>query len=179
MKAGCPDRLSSIRIFQIIAPAVIPPTVKSIVEREASYSERSGQSLMEALLEGELDSGQRVIATNDGFVVLSPWAAAQPYETWIVPRARTAFFNEVPDGPLEQFAAILRDTLRRIDGVLDRPDYNLVIHNGPKWHKSQAHHCWFAQVSPRTALPAGYELATDMFINSTTPEETAAALRKV
>lgn len=165
--------------FQIIAPAVIPPTVKSMVEREAAYAERNGRPLMEALLEDELDSGQRVIAANDAFVVLSPWASAQPYETWIVPRAQTAFFNEVPDGLIEQFAALVRDTLRRVDRVLDRPDYNLVIHNGPKWHKSQSHHCWFAQVSPRTALPAGYELATNMFINSTTPEEAAVALRNV
>ena len=163
--------------FQIIAPAVIPPFVKTMVERQASYAAERGRPLFEALLEQELEAGLRIVASNDEFVTLTPWASASPYEMWILPREQAAFFQDLPDGHIPLFTAGLQDALQRLDRLLDNPDYNLVIHTGPKWRKSKEAHRWFAQIAPRTSLSAGFELGTNMYINAVGPETAAAALR--
>lgn len=165
--------------FQILATSVIPPSAKTMVERQESFDRERGRPLMAALLEEELESGRRIVATNDEFAALCPWASQASYETWIVPRDASAFFSELPDRHVGLFAALLRDVLGRIHRRLDGPDYNVVIHGGPKWVKAEAHHRWFVRITPRGATrTAGYELGTGVYINPTLPEDAAAALRE-
>lgn len=164
--------------FQIIAPGVIPPSIKRLVNRQESYESERGRPLFAALLEEELEAGTRVIAANDEFVTLAPWASAWPYESWIIPREHTAFFHDTPEGHLGLLATSLQGILQRLDHLLAGPDFNLVIHTGPKWHKAERYHRWFIRIVPRVNRLAGFELATGMFINTVAPEAAAAALRE-
>jgi UDPglucose--hexose-1-phosphate uridylyltransferase len=63
--------------------------------------------------------------------------------------------------------------------VLDDPAYNLVIHAGPAndpdapdWYR------WHIAIYPRVTTFGGLEIATGVAVNSTTPEDTAPALRR-
>ena len=38
---------------------------------------------------------------------------------------------------------------------------------------------WYVTVIPRVSQPAGFELGSGMFINTTLPEESAAFLRSI
>jgi UDPglucose--hexose-1-phosphate uridylyltransferase len=165
--------------FQIIAPAVIPSAVKLMIEREADYAEKNGRPLFEALLQEELAAGERIVATNAEFVSLAPWASPLPFSLWIVPREHPAMFGDLPDNHVSLLAAILGESLLRLHQLLDDPDYHLVIHSSPKWSRGQEVHRWFVEITPRTTTPAGFEFGTGMYINHTTPEQAAIALREI
>jgi UDPglucose--hexose-1-phosphate uridylyltransferase len=165
--------------FQIIAPAVIPPVVKAMIDRQAAYARESGRALFDALLEEELAAGERIVTTNDAFVALAPWASQLPYELWIVPREQAASFGDLPEDRVAPFAAILHDALLRMVRLLDDPSYHLVIHSSPKWQRGLEVHRWFVQITPRMTTPAGFEFGTHMLINQTPPEQAAIALREV
>jgi len=165
--------------LQIIATAVVPPAAGFMVDRQEVYAKEAGRPYFEAVLAEELPSGRRVVAMNEEFVTLTPWASQVPYEMWIVPRRQMSGFGELPDGQLERFAIVLRDALYRLHQGLNDPDYNFVIHSAPKGQRAQQHHRWFVQIAPRVTTPAGFELGTGMYINTVPPEEAAATLRDV
>ncbi|MBN2560337.1 MAG: DUF4931 domain-containing protein [Phycisphaerae bacterium] len=165
--------------FQIIASAVIPPAVKTMIERQASYTQETGRPMFDVLLEEELAAGERIVATNDEFVALAPWASPLPYSLWLIPREHTSTFGDLPDNHTALFATILRDVLLRLRQLLTDPAYHLVIHSSPKWQRGREVHRWFAQVTPRVTTPAGFEVGTGMCINEVPPEVAALALREV
>ena len=164
--------------FQIIATSLIPSGLKKTIERAEGFSRERQTPLMRSMLDEELAAGTRIISTNDEFVTLAPWASAWSHEMWIVPREQAPFFHRMADGHVPLFTAAVTDALRRLNRVLDRPDFNLVIQNGPKWQKTEQHHCWYARIVPRTHRMAGFELGSGIHINSTPPETAAAALRE-
>jgi UDPglucose--hexose-1-phosphate uridylyltransferase len=164
--------------FQIIATAIVPHFAGLMVERQEGYMKENGRPLFDALLEEEAACGERIVAADEHFVTLAPWASQVPYEMWIVPRRPMASFADLPDDQTATFAAALQQALHRLYLRLDDPDYNLVIHNSPKGERAQRHHHWFVQVLPRFTTPAGFEWGTGVYINHVPPEEAARSLRE-
>lgn len=48
-----------------------------------------------------------------------------------MPRRHTHSALELTDVEMRDFASILSTVMKQLDGALDSPDYNLVVHNGP------------------------------------------------
>jgi UDPglucose--hexose-1-phosphate uridylyltransferase len=76
-------------------------------------------------------------------------------------------------------ARVLKETLGRLAIALNRPSYNFAIHTAPAdEHNVHAYH-WHMEVYPRVTTPGGFELGSDIYINTVAPEEAAACLRDV
>jgi UDPglucose--hexose-1-phosphate uridylyltransferase len=123
-------------------------------------------------------AGARVIASDEHFVAIAPWASRGPFECWIIPRDHRADFGLVGEPVAGELGEFLRAVLWRIASELDDPDLNWYIHSLPNagGEDSAAYH-WHLEIRPRVAEIAGFELSSGIFVNTVAPEDAAAALR--
>ena len=142
------------------------------------YFDQTGDCLYCVLLKRELDSGHRVVAMNDDFVALMPYASRTPFETWIMPRHHFSSFAVHPREHLRTLAELLKATLRKLNCALGNPDFNLTIDSVARGDELKSYFLWHLRILPRLAIPAGFELGSGMSINTALPEDAAAFLRQ-
>ncbi|MFO0974185.1 MAG: galactose-1-phosphate uridylyltransferase [Phycisphaerae bacterium] len=163
--------------MQLLATAVVPPAVHARLDRLEAFTKEHGCSLFDVLLEEELAGGRRIIAANDEFVALAPWASIAAYEMWIVPRAAVPFYGELSDESLPLLGTLLCDCLRRLRAVLGDAPHNVLIHSGPRLLRAADHDRCLVRIIPRREGIAGFELSSGMFINAVPPDTAAETLR--
>jgi UDPglucose--hexose-1-phosphate uridylyltransferase len=74
---------------------------------------------------------------------------------------------------------VLQDTLKRLYVGLNDPDYNYIIRSAPIEDREVKYHHWYVVVVPKLTTPAGFEIGTGIYINTTLPEQCAEFLRGV
>jgi UDPglucose--hexose-1-phosphate uridylyltransferase len=163
---------------QVVGLPLRPARVAARAERHLRGLYEEGTCLVCRAVASEGASGERVIEEGRRFLAYIPWAALSPYHLWIVPRIHASSFANLDEDGIADLARVLHRVLRRLDGLLGDPDFNLVIQSqGPGRDVPHLH--WYLSVVPRVALLAGFEIGTGMYINPSIPRERAAALRAV
>ncbi len=163
---------------QIVAAPVVPLLVRHRFDVAMQHYDDTGRCLYVEILDRELADGRRIVAQNEGFVAFQPFAAASPFETWIMPRSHRASYADATDEELAHLAPMLRDVLAGLRRLLDDPDYNYVIHSAPPGDEGRSYFLWHLQIVPRLTTPAGFELGSGISVNPSSPEMTAASLRE-
>lgn len=163
---------------QLVSLPVVPPLTRRRLDIARRHLDETGRSLYLDLLGNELADHRRILMEEEGFVAYQPFAAAMPYETWIVPRREEASFGQVTDEALPALARIVRDVLRALRLRLNDPPYNLTISSVPPADEGTSYFLWHIKVLPRMAIPAGLELETGVGVNPTLPEATAEDVRQ-
>lgn len=163
---------------QIIATPVVPKRVTEEIAGARQHFELRERCIYCDIVHQELELGTRVVSRNEHFVVIEPFAARFPFETWILPIEHTATFETIPAGQVESLAAVLRDTLRRIHTALEGPAFNYVLHTAPTGgdRVAETYH-WHLEIMPKLTRVAGFEWGSGFYINPTPPEAAAEALR--
>lgn len=164
---------------QLIATSVVPHMLRHKLAVAAQYFDRTGECLYSALAEEEVAAQQRLVALNDHFVALCPYASTVPFETWILPRRRQASFRWLDPSLLRPLAEILKNVLARHYIGLNDPDFNLTIDTVPRGEEQGEYFLWHIQILPRLTQRAGFEMGSGMSINPVMPEDAAAHLREV
>jgi UDPglucose--hexose-1-phosphate uridylyltransferase len=163
---------------QIIAFDRMLPRLAAIREWcHAKHIER-GVCVMCEVLGHELEEKTRIVALTARHVVLTPYAAASPYETWIVPREHQNSFVQAGAASLADLAAALKDALTRMRRLLQDPPYNYVIESFDGSGSEGWLH-WRLRIVPSIVRPGGFEIGSGLPINPSSPEEDAAALRNL
>lgn len=164
---------------QLVATPVTPAAIRLRHQIATQYFDDTGQCLYCAVRNAELKDGRRVVLENDGFIAFHPFASRRPFETWILPKAHAACFGSISDAALVDLAEVLRTVLKKLYVSLGNPDYNYVVQTAPIQDEDQDYFLWHFQILPRLTHAAGLELGSDMFINTTLPEQTAEFMRQV
>jgi UDPglucose--hexose-1-phosphate uridylyltransferase len=94
------------------------------------------------------------------------------------PRAAAPSFATLADEALAELAGLLRDTLARLAGELNDPDYNDVLHSALPNDAEADDEVWRLAIAPRLATAGGFELGSGLGVNTVRPEEAAARLRR-
>jgi UDPglucose--hexose-1-phosphate uridylyltransferase len=163
---------------QLIALPVVPKRVQEEVDGAKAWYDFKERCVFCDLIRQETKAGARIVSESDRFVVLEPYAARFPFETWILPRQHRSHFEDI-DGPtLENLSWVLKSTLRKIERVLERPPYNFLIHTAPLQEAANPHYHWHIEIIPKLTRVAGFEWGTGLYINPTPPEESAQFLRE-
>lgn len=158
---------------QLVALDFVPPVIGA--ELAAAAAEPSGF----ARLLDEAHRTGRVVAEVGALVALVPPAPRQPFETWILPTTRAAFFHDASPADVAALADLTRAFVERLDRLVPGADYNWWLHQAPflaagapvaAWH-------WHLEILPRLASFAGFELGTGCHISTLAPEDAAAMLR--
>lgn len=164
---------------QLIATPIVPPQIRNRLESAVSFFDTMGKCMFCDTLEQELASGKRVIAENGSFVSFVPYAGAAPFITWIFPKRHMSSFGDINDAEIKDMASILRSTLAKLYYGLNNPDLNYTIRSVPVKEDGKDYFHWYLTIVPRISQPAGFEVGTGIFINSSVPEESAEFLRQV
>lgn len=162
---------------QIVAAPIVPPLVRQRFEVAMQHFDDLGTCLYLDIIAREQLDGRRIVMETESLIAFQPFAAAAPFETWIMPRFHQSSFGETTDGQLEELGAVLRRVLHALRMTLGDPDYNYVIHSAPPMDEQLEYFIWHLQIVPRLSTPAGFELGSGIAINPSLPEDTAAELR--
>jgi UDPglucose--hexose-1-phosphate uridylyltransferase len=163
---------------QLIALPVVPKRVREEVNNAKDYYSYKERCIFCDIVRQEIEDGVRVIAENESFLTIAPYAPRFPFEMWILPKTHQSAFEESQKHEFEQLAAMLKDMLSRLDRVLDYPAYNHIIHTSPIPEASNDHYHWHLEIMPKLTKMAGFEWGTGFYINPTPPEESAKFLRE-
>jgi UDPglucose--hexose-1-phosphate uridylyltransferase len=163
---------------QLIAMPIVPKRVREEVDGAKQYYLMKERCVFCDILRQELQSRVRIIADDEHFITLAPYAPRFPFEAWILPRKHGAAFEEASSANYEALARALRNLLQRTDRVLDRPAYNFILHTTPMREETDLYFHWHMEFMPKLTKVAGFEWGTGFYINPTPPEETARALRE-
>jgi UDPglucose--hexose-1-phosphate uridylyltransferase len=171
---------------QLIGSPVLSDFVRSRMLRDLDSVERTGKSLIQSVMDWEIDQQKRVVAVTDHFCVLCPFASRFAFQVWIVPRSETFSFLTCPDAVRDELASLCRRTVARYETVQDNPAYNLLFHTPPVNHShehlngsesGQRPNQSYFELFPRLTRAAGFEWGTDIWVNPVSPESAARRLR--
>lgn len=164
---------------QLIALPVVPKRVREELDGAKRYFDFKERCIFCDIVRQELDTGPRVILETEHYIVISPYAPRFPFETWVVPKQHNSHFEDVETSSIQNLGFVMRATMRKIDRVLERPAYNLMIHSAPIQEGSITHYHWHIEIIPKLTKVAGFEWGTGFYINPTPPETAAKFLRDV
>jgi UDPglucose--hexose-1-phosphate uridylyltransferase len=165
--------------WQILATPLVPRLLRMKHAVSTGYFDRNFRCLHQVLLQEELAAGTRVIARNDAFAAVMPYASHLPYQVRILPLAFQSSFSRATPVQRAMLAAILKDVLARLRSALNDPAYNLTFVSPPLGDEDEDYFLWHIDVLPRLFTPAGFELGSGMSINPVLPETAAERLRSV
>jgi len=132
----------------------------------------------------ELADRERVVHETERFVVVVPYAARSPFETWILPRQHAAAYEDVLSGDMvADLARVLAGCFRTFGSVLGDPSMELTLFNAPnraskvmagEWATLADDYHWHFDVLPR---PERLKRIGGIYVNTTLPEDAAGRLR--
>ena len=167
---------------QLIATPIIPKSIQEELEGARRYYELKERCVFCDVIQQETadDAARRVVSTSDHFLVIAPFAPRFPFETWILPRRHDASFQIMGEpGEFRDLAAVLKDTIERLNRALDRPPFNFVLHSAPVSDLDLEYYHWHIEIMPKLTRVAGFEIGSGFYINPTPPEDAAQYLREI
>lgn len=164
---------------QVIATPIVPPHVRYPLELATAHYDMYGRCVYCEMIEEELRQAERIIIETDYFVSFCPFASRSPFECRIYPKTHRAGFVLMSDDEMTDLAVMLREILYRLRTGLNNPDYNYIIRSAPVGEEASRHLHWYMVIVPKISIPAGFEIGSGIYINTTAPEEAAEFLRNV
>ncbi len=164
---------------QLIATPIVPKTIKEEMEGSLEYYKYKERCVFCDIIKQEIEDTRRLVAENDRFISIVPFAARFPFETWILPKNHVSSFEDSAASDLKLLAQTLKETLLRMNRSVNTPPYNLVLHTSPCDQPIIDYYHWHLEIMPRLTRVAGFERGTGFYINPTPPEEAAKFLREI
>jgi UDPglucose--hexose-1-phosphate uridylyltransferase len=174
---------------QIYATNFVFKTIELEAEVQAAHLAEHGRPLFQDIITAEEADGRRLLVRRDTALSFIPYFARYPYETFVAPRATRPSLADLPPAELADFAAVLRETLIRLDNLWRTSfPYVMVLHQAPTkgWSAGAGAGFHFhIEIHPPLRKPgllkylAGPEIGGGNFLNDAAPEEKAAELQAV
>jgi UDPglucose--hexose-1-phosphate uridylyltransferase len=164
---------------QLIVTPIVPISVWEEMTGALEFYNYRGRCIYCDIIEQELMFEKRIVLDTLHFTAFCPYASRFPFETWIVPKAHSSHFENIPKQGVDDLGSALRQVLNRLEIGLDCPSYNYIIHTSPFDHQELPHYHWHIEVIPRLTKVAGFEWGSGFYINPIIPEEAAGYLREV
>ncbi len=164
---------------QLIVTPIVPISVWEEMTGALEFHNYRGRCIYCDIVRQELANEQRIVLDTPHFTAFCPYASRFPFETWIVPKAHSSHFENIPKQGVDDLGGALKRVLDQIEHALDSPAYNYIIHTAPFDHQELPHYHWHIEIIPRLTKIAGFEWGSGFYINPVPPEEAAAFLREV
>ncbi len=129
-----------------------------------------------AMIDHELELDQRIVKASEDYIILEPYAARFPFETYIMPRDHISSYQKTPHGLVEALAKLCAQYVPRIYEESKQSDFSVFLHHVSTDDSRCDYLHWYLQLIPFMNTWAGFEIATAMHINVTTPEDCAGKI---
>ncbi|MFQ5818170.1 MAG: galactose-1-phosphate uridylyltransferase [Terriglobia bacterium] len=174
---------------QLIAAPVLPHRVERELRAAAHHYHLKQRCLYCDLIRQETHTPQRVVADQDGFLLLCPYASRFPYEMWLLPRRHHASFEAATAGAdvRAALAGVLQTALRKAERVA--ASFHFFLHTEPsrrlppvlaeRWRTLSEDYHWHIEILPRLEARRKYLHEEEFYLNPVLPEEAARTLRQL
>jgi UDPglucose--hexose-1-phosphate uridylyltransferase len=168
---------------QIYAFPFIPPLVETELDSASAHFDERGACLYCRILEGEIEDGRRLVASNDCFVALLPFFGRFPTEMQIYSRRHFQSLSELSDRERGQLAAILKVVRQKYDNLYGFPMPLMMLVRQPPAKGKYSHFHFHIDFLPIQRGPtklkylAAVESGCGTFLNDTRAEEQAELMR--
>ncbi|MBU1406247.1 MAG: galactose-1-phosphate uridylyltransferase [Proteobacteria bacterium] len=163
---------------QLIALPIVPRMISSEIEGSLSYFKYKERCIFCDIIRQEINQNKRVVAENDLFLAIVPYAPRSPFEMWILPKQHASSYLAMDDNHFKALTAIFSECMRRLDTCIPNVPYNFVLHGAPLRSQPLEHYHWHFEIMPKLTMIAGFEWGSGFYINSIPPEEAAQFLRE-
>ncbi len=163
---------------QLIATPIVPKRVVEELEGSKRFYNFKERCIYCDIIQQEKKSQNRVVSASNSYIVIEPFAPRFPFETWVLPVEHYSHFEDMPEQMYRELAAVLGDTLIRINKSLGYPPYNFILHTSPVQEPSLPEYHWHFEIIPKLSKVAGFEWGSGFYINPTPPESAAEYLRE-
>lgn len=114
--------------------------------------------------------GDETVKETKRFVVFCPMTSQWPDEVWIVPKLSQRTFGEITNGEIDEFAYVLQRLIQLLDLRHGHNfPFNFYIYPGKNW---------YVRIIPKYKTLGGFEVGTNVFVNTQDPKETIAFIRQ-
>ena len=160
--------------INMVSFSTLPPVIEA--EAEASHRILNEKGVCPMCQAKDVESaGPRQILQTEGFVAFCPWAPSYPFEFWICPKKHATSFSKKTQKEINDVSLILRATLGGLSKEVKDVSFNLAFHLSPEKKNSRQIH-WHIEVYPITGSWSGLERGYNVFLNKTSPENSAKLL---
>ena len=164
---------------QLIALPIVPRTVLEEIAGAKGYYQYKERCIYCDMVRQETEDPTRVVSENENFLVVCPFASRFPFEAWILPKKHSPYFEHATKQEYVELSRSLRETLIRLNRVLNDPPFNYIIHSNPLRESENGHYHWHVEIMPKLTQVAGFEWGSGFYINPVTPEDSAQSLREI
>jgi UDPglucose--hexose-1-phosphate uridylyltransferase len=158
---------------QLIATPVIPKRVSEEISGCDTHYRLRERCIFCDIIKQELYDKRRIILETEKFLVVAPFASRFPFELWMLPKRHIASFRLTNQEEMKDLSWVLREVVRKMEGVLTYPPYNFMLHTSPCQDEELNHYHWHIELTPKLTKVAGFEWGTGFYINATPPEDVA------
>jgi len=164
---------------QLIALPIVPKRVNEELQSSLDYFHYRDRCVFCDILNQELTDKDRIVEENKYFVSFCPFVSRFPYEVWIMPKKHESHFVSIAKEEVRPLGTILRNSMKKINKLLNNPPYNYIIHTSPiNGHEKEYYH-WHIEIMPKLINVAGFEWGSGFYANPVAPEEAAKYLTGV
>jgi UDPglucose--hexose-1-phosphate uridylyltransferase len=163
---------------QLIATPIIPKRVQEELLGAKKHYDFKERCIYCDILHQEMQMGKRLVVRTDDYVSVEPFAPRFPFETWLLPVRHYSHFEAMELREYYGVAAVLKETLQRLNRTLENPHYNFILHTSPVQEAPLLEYHWHIEIIPKLTKVAGFEWGTGFYINPTPPEESARFMRE-
>jgi len=173
---------------QIWASHHLPSEPAQADINQQRYMQEHGSSLLLDCLHEELESGERIVESNEHWVALVPYWAMWPYEILLLPRRHVRHMAELTSVEINALANILKRFLTRYDNLFESSfPYSMGWHQAPGGEGKinidhwQLHGHFYPPLLRSATVKkfmVGYEMLAEAQ-RDITPEQAAETLRQV
>lgn len=175
---GAKDKIKYVQIFknsgaeagtslahshtQVVAMTMVPKPVREKIEAAKKYDKCPYCDII-----AKEETGKHFVYSNDDFIVFTPYAPRFNYEVWIFPRNHYRNITELNSDQFENLSKVFKRILSKLEAI--NAPYNFYLHYSPKGENLHFHF----EITPRLNKWAGFELATDSYVITVSPEDAA------
>lgn len=161
---------------QLLASTIVPQSICQMLSTTQEYHNRHKRSAFTVMLNHEREDGRRIVAENDDFLALCPYASENPYQIDIFPKEHKPHFPFISEDAHQDLAQIYKHVLQLHYHTLGELDYNMYLFTAPCDGKGHEYFRWFIRLIPQVSIPGGYESGVDMPVCTVLPEQAAEEL---
>jgi UDPglucose--hexose-1-phosphate uridylyltransferase len=162
---------------QIIALPLLPELVKKESQFLKKYYGDKKNCYICDLIGAEVKDGARVIHKDDFFLITSLFYPEYFFEVDFIPIRHMGCFEEINSTEKE----VLTKFIKKISNFFLEQfggNMNMFIKMQPLYKNNAYYYHWILKILPRLNNFGGFELSTQMNINTSFPEKTAEIIRE-
>jgi UDPglucose--hexose-1-phosphate uridylyltransferase len=171
---------------QLIALPIMPQKRLEFLKRNSDYYHMHGRGIVADLVFNEKREKKRVIIETQNFIAYAPYASFFAFEVIVAPKKVISTLYKCSREEIKELSELLHRLFTQLKEQLGEFAFNLAFYVAPlnENFENEAYmddidknFTFYIRVMPRIYTLGGFELSTEIAINSVPPEMVAKLLR--